>query len=107
MSPRSDKWIRSLKENPAGKVVADDEGNRWQWESDDETARQLKQLSNDELAIEKTDVRPVSTGRDRERRDAVPPLPRDAAGRPVKPGARDAGGGFNPYDHSGKPRRRR
>ena len=26
MSPRSDKWIRSLKENPAGKVVADEEG---------------------------------------------------------------------------------
>jgi hypothetical protein len=25
--------------------------------------------------------------------------------RPLKPGARDSGGGFNPYDHAGKKKR--
>jgi hypothetical protein len=54
--PSGDKWIRSVKDNPAGKVVADPEGNRWEWQSDDETAHLLKKLNNDELSIEKTDI---------------------------------------------------
>ena len=46
------KWIRSIKENPAGKVVADPEGNRWEWQAEDDTSRLLNKLNNDELAIE-------------------------------------------------------
>ena len=30
MAGGQDKWIRSVKDNPAGKVVADPEGNRWE-----------------------------------------------------------------------------
>ena len=59
MPSGSDKWIRSIKDNPAGKVVADPEGNRWEWQSDDETSHLLKKLNNDELSIEKTDLRPT------------------------------------------------
>ena len=36
MPSGSDKWIRSIKDNPAGKVVADPEGNRWEWQSDED-----------------------------------------------------------------------
>jgi hypothetical protein len=104
MPPGSDKWIRSVKDNPAGTVVADSEGNRWEWRSDDETARQLKKLSNEELSIEKTDLRPtLKSGT--QRKAAAPPKP----AKPIassRTGARDAGGGFNPYDNSGKPKRR-
>ena len=102
MAPRSDKWIRPLKDNATGKVVADDEGNRWQWDSNDETARLLNRLDNDELAIEKSDLRP--TARTAKRQTAA--TPHEGIARRVKSGVRDAGGGFNPYDHSGKPRRR-
>lgn len=102
--PRPTKWIRPLKDNPTGKVVADDEGNRWQWESDDATAPLLKKLHNEELAIEKSDVRPVQkpTGEKRRTNAAAHEL----IGRPLKTGVRDEGGGFNPYDSGGKPRRR-
>ena len=101
MPSGSDKWIRSIKDNPAGKVVSDPEGNRWQWESDDETARLLKKLNNDELSIEHTDIRPT------------PVVPKGTAAAPPKAEtakplrkSRDAGSGFNPYDSSGKGRRR-
>ena len=59
MPPGSDKWIRSLTENKAGKVVADGERSRSEWQSDDDTHRLLKKLNNDELSIEKTDIRPT------------------------------------------------
>ena len=112
MPSGSDKWIRSVKDNPAGKVVADPAGNRWEWDSGqgDETSRLLKKLQNDELAIEQTDIvrRPLRradapTAEQRER-------PRTNDLQPSKPlkkktGGRDAGGGFNPYDNTGKPRR--
>ena len=101
MPQRPDKWIRSIKENPSGKVVADQEGNRWEWETNDETSRLLKKLSNDELAIESTDLRRVQPQRQETRDD---PLKR--ASRRPKAGARDSGGGFDPYDHAGKPKRR-
>jgi len=102
MPSNSDKWIRSLKDNPAGKVVADPEGNRFEWESQDDTSLLLKKLNNDELAIEKTDLyatpqRPAEAG-------AAAPEKKPAS-RPLKPGSRDSGGGFNPYDHAGKKRR--
>jgi hypothetical protein len=96
-----DNKIRSIKDNPAGKVVADAEGNRWQWDSNDDTAVQLKRLDNDELAIERTDIHPRPT----------PPAP-VAAAKPkterAKPLAkrRDVAGGVNPYDNPGKSRRR-
>jgi len=96
------KWIGSIKDNPAGKVVADTEGNRWQWDSEDETQRLLKQLENDALAIEKTDIRPVPSQKQKAAAGTAP----KPAGRPLKPGKRDSGGGFNPYDHAGRPRRR-
>ena len=110
MPPGSDKWIRSIKDNPAGKVVADPEGNRWEWQSNDETSHLLKKLNNDELAIEKTDIRPVLKGSESQTGVAHKTAPVTKAepprGRPSKTGARDSGGGFNPYDHSGKPKRR-
>jgi len=98
MPSNSDKSIRSIKDNPSGKVIADAEGNRWEWQSDDETSHLLKKLSNDELAIESTDLHPTiaPTG---ERTDA----PKRKTS--LKPGARDSGGGFNPYDHAGKKKR--
>ena len=95
------KWIGSIKDNPAGKVVADTEGNRWQWDSNDETQRLLKQLENDALAIEKTDIRPVPGQKQKAAADGAP----KPASRPP-PGKQDSGGGFNPYDNAGKPRRR-
>jgi len=102
MPSNSDKWIRSIKDNPAGKVVADPEGNRWEWQSNDETSHLLKKLSNDELAIESTNLHPtLDTGGEKA---AAPPNPK-RTNRPLKPGARDGGGGFNPYDHAGKKRR--
>jgi hypothetical protein len=99
MPSGSDKWIRSIKDNPAGKVVADPEGNRWEWQSDDETAHLLKKLNNEELSIEKTDIRPSLKGAPKAAEPGKPSLP-------LKPDARDKGGGFNPYDNSGKPKRR-
>src|SRR5678815_3018558 len=92
--------IRSLKDNPAGKVVADADGNRWEWDSNDETSIQLKKLHNEELSIERTDIRPR------------PPVKGHAAAaekskaESLKPAAkrRDSGGGVNPYDNPGKSR---
>ena len=97
------KPIRSIKDNPAGKVVTDGDGNRWEWGSNDETSHLLKQLTNDELEIEKTDLHPAPPKRGDESRSSERSL---IPKRSLKP-SRDAGGGFNPYDHSGrKPRRR-
>ena len=108
--PSGDKWIRSIKDNPAGKVVADPEGNRWEWQSEEETAHQLEKLSNDELAIEKTDIRPTPRGGTPKPAVAHKTRPAHEPGlpprRPLKSGERDAGGGFNPYDSSGKAKRR-
>jgi hypothetical protein len=104
MPPGHDKWIRSIKDNPAGKVVADPEGNRWEWDrgDQDETSRLLRKLHNDELAIEQTDLVP-NPGR----RNGAAAKRADAEERPKGPKkSRDAGGGFNPYDSSGKPRGR-
>jgi hypothetical protein len=101
---RENKPIRSLKDNPSGKVVADAEGNRWAWGSTDETSHLLKQLNNDDLAIEKTDIHPLPKRPDPDRTvKKAAPTP---VSRPLQSGTRDKGGGFNPYDHSGKPRRR-
>ncbi len=102
MPSGSDPKIRSIKDSPVGKVVADAEGNRWQWDSNDETAVQLKKLNNDELAIERTDIHPRPTPPGRAAAAAKPKT------EPAKPLAkrRDAGGGFNPYDNPGKSRRR-
>jgi hypothetical protein len=103
MPSNSDKWIRSLKDNPAGKVVADPEGNRFEWESQDDTSLLLKKLNNDELAIEKTDLYATSEPAAKPGTAASPAG--KPASRPLKPGGRDSGGGFNPYDHAGKKRR--
>ena len=99
MPSNSDKWIRSVKDNSAGKVVAEPGGNRWEWQSEDDTSLLLKKLNNDELAIEATDIHPTSSPP--ERKAATPKVP----SRPLKAGARDSAGGFNPYDHAGKKRR--
>jgi hypothetical protein len=103
MTSGSDKWIRPLKHNSAGKVVADPDGSRWEWQSEDETALQLKKLDNAELAIERTDLHPAMTADDAKAAASATPKP-----SPGKPPAkrRGAGGGFNPYDNPGKPRRR-
>jgi len=102
MPSNSDKWIRSIKDNPAGKVVADPEGNRWEWQSEDETSHLLKKLSNDELSIESTDLHPQIERPDRR---TATPTASEPPRRSVKPRSRDSGGGFNPYDNAGKKRR--
>jgi hypothetical protein len=105
MPPGHDKWIRSVKDNPAGKVVADPEGNRWEWDrgDQDETSRLLRKLHNDELSIEQSDIvpNPRRNGAAAKQSDA-----RELRPKGLKKSARDAGGGFDPYDSSGKPRRR-
>ena len=102
--PDSKKWIGALKDNPAGKVVAEGGANRWQWDSEDETQRLLKLLENEELSIETTDIRPVPKKTQAPAdRTTTPAATRES--RPLKP-KRDSGGGFNPYDHAGKTRRR-
>jgi hypothetical protein len=103
MPSGSDNKFRSIKENPAGKVVADHEGNRWQWDSNDDTAIQLKKLHNEELSIEQTNIQPRPTSPERATADAKPRIEKPAKS-PAK--RRDAGGGFNPYDSPGKSRRR-
>jgi hypothetical protein len=99
-----DKSIRPLKDNAAGKVVADEDGSRWEWDRahQDDTSRLLRKLNNDELAIEQTNIRPkpFSARGTRPTTAAAPPS------KPLKKPSRDAGGGFDPYDSSGKPRRR-
>jgi hypothetical protein len=110
MPSGSDKWIRSIKDNPAGKVVADPEGNRWEWQSTDDTSHLLKKLNNDELSIENTDIRPSLKGGGAKmgvpHETAPVGKPEAPLGRALKTGARDSGGGFNPYDNSSKPKRR-
>ena len=58
MAGGQDKWIRSIKDNPAGKLVADPEGNRREWEraAQEDTSRLLRKFNNDELANEQTDL---------------------------------------------------
>jgi hypothetical protein len=60
------------------------------------------ELRQEELAIESTNLhRTLDEGGEKKAAPATPKL----ATRPLKPGARDSGGGFNPYDHAGKKRR--
>ena len=66
------KWIRSLKDNAAGKVVTDGAGSRWEWDAQqDETSRQLRKLQNDELAIEQTNLQPKGVARGARQAPAV------------------------------------
>ena len=107
MAGGQDKWIRSVKHNPAGKVVADPEGNRWEWEraAQEDTSRLQRKLNNDELAIEQTDLVPNRlrhrdpTAKRAEKRD-------HDLSKALKTSRPHTGGGINPYDNSGKPRRR-
>ena len=99
-----DKSIRPLKENAAGKVVADEAGSRCEWDraQQDDTSRLLRKLTNEELAIEQTNIRPRPFSARGTRQTSAP----TQASKPLKKPSRDAGGGFNPYDNSGKPPRR-
>ena len=92
-----------MRENNAGKVVAEGDRSRWEWQSDDDTAHLLKKLTNEELSIEKTDIRPTLISS--RRTLAGLPITAKQQSRPLKP-SRAAAGGFNPYDHAGKPKRR-
>jgi hypothetical protein len=104
----SHKWIRPLKENRAGKVVPDSAGSRWEWDGaeSEQTSRLLRKLHNDELAIERTDItpNPLRARGPGARRSS--PDEKRAKKTLKKTAGRDAGGGFDPYDHAGKPRRR-
>ena len=87
----SDKWVRSLTDNPAGKVLDAPNGRRWEWdpEQDDETARQLGALHNEELAIERSGI--VPTPRQTARGVAEPTAdarPRSSQTPGAKPGIR-------------------
>jgi|SRR5262245_56441915 len=99
-----DKSIRPLKDNAAGKVVKDEAGSRWEWDKaqQDDTSRLLRKLNNDELTIEQTNIRPKPFSARGTRRTSVPAPP----SKPLKQPEREPGGGFDPYDNSGKPRRR-
>jgi hypothetical protein len=102
----SHKWIRPLKENRTGKVVTDSAGSRWEWDNaeSEQTSRLLRKLHNDDLAIERTDITPNPLRASRARRSSAE---EKRAKKPLKKtGGRDAGGGFDPYDHAGKPRKR-
>ena len=101
------KKIRRLEDNSAGRVVKDTVANRWEWSpiEPDETARLLRALQNDDLRIERSRLtRKRSAPRKRNESAVALELARRRAYD--ESGGRDAGGGFNPYDHSGKPRRR-
>lgn len=109
MATGSDKWIRPLTDNRAGKVVDAPNGRRWEWgpEQDDETARQLGALHNEELAIERSGI--VPTPRRTNYKVTEPSAdawPRRSQTPGEKSSGRDAGGGFDPYDNPGKPDRR-
>jgi hypothetical protein len=110
MAPEdNDKKIRRLEDNPVGRVVSDAAGNRWEWNSlaPDETSRLLRALHNDELEIERSSITRKRRGNSQRRNetDVALDLARQRShDRPRD--SRDAGGGFNPYDNSGKPRRR-
>jgi hypothetical protein len=108
MANENDKKIRRLEHNPAGRVVTDAVANRWEWSpiADDETARLLRALQNDALRIERSKITPRSHSATHRRNEADVAL--DLARRRThdESGGRDAAGGFNPYDHSAKPRRR-
>ena len=104
----NEKRIRRLEDNPAGRVVTDPSVNRWEWSPlvQDETARLLRTLQNDELQIERSSIerKPRAAPQKRNEADVARDL---APHRVLDPSrGRDAGGGFNPYDHSGRPRRR-
>jgi hypothetical protein len=100
--------IRPLDDNAAGRVVSDRTANRWEWSpvDRDETARLLRALQNDHLAIERPKVAPRTRRSTPIRTEADVAL--DFAQRKTleRSGGRDAGGGFNPYENPGKPRRR-
>ncbi len=110
MSSGSQKWIRSLRDNPAGKVVSSPNGSRWEWdqEQEDETARLLRKLQNDELAIERSGIVPTPghAARGAIQRTAEPPRGRHQQFGKKPSKSRDAGGGFDPYDNPGKPNKR-
>jgi hypothetical protein len=116
MASDRDKKIRSLKDNPAGKVVSDSGGNRWEWgSSTDETTRLLNELNNDELTLERTGITPKAGEQAPDKPEPKagpaarkkPGAPEQPAAKGAKPAsARDAGGGFNPYDHTSTPRKR-
>jgi hypothetical protein len=99
-----DKSIRPLKDNAAGKVVKDDSGSRWEWDGahQDDTSRLLRKLNNEELAIEQTNIQPKPFSARGTRQASAPAPP----SKPLKKPRQDPGGGFDPYDNSGKPRRR-
>jgi hypothetical protein len=104
--PGQDKWIRPLKDNAAGKVVKDEAGSRWEWDAQqDETSRLLRKLQNDELAIEQTNITPNPSAA-KSLREGRRPVAASSPTKPLKKAGPDAGGGFNPYDSSGKPPRR-
>jgi hypothetical protein len=77
--------------------------NRFYWVSLDDTSLLLKKLNNDELAIEKTDL--YATPEPAAKPETAASPAGKPPSRPLKPGGRDSGGGFNPYDHAGKKRR--
>jgi hypothetical protein len=109
MTSGDDKWIRSIKDNPAGKVISDDaDGNRWEWDQSnaDGTSRLLRKLENHELSIEHTDIKlKHPSRRATSAEQAAEPTERRQSKVNPKRGSRDAGGGFDPYNSSGKPRR--
>ena len=82
MAGGQDKWIRSVKDNPAGKLVADPEGNRREWgrAAQEDTSRLLRKFNNDELANEQTDLVPnrcdIATQRRSAQRSATPTSPK-------------------------------
>jgi hypothetical protein len=82
--------------------------NRWNFSQveQDETARLLRALQNDALKIERSSIMRKSRGAPRKRNEADVAFDLARCRALDRSGGRDAGGGFDPYDHSSKPRRR-
>ena len=92
------KRIRSLDDNPAGKVVSDAGGNRWEWRSDgdDPTTRLLRKLSNTDLALEPTGVVRKLSPTSNERASSTS----WEVGLDLDDTGITSGGGFDPYNSS-------
>lgn len=80
-------------EEPAGRVEFDSRGNSvWRWAREvlDNTSTLLKRLDNTDLSLEPTRQVRIIGGPGKSRKSP--------GNGPAKPGGRDNGGGFDPYN---------
>jgi hypothetical protein len=102
------KKTRRVEEISAGRASTKSFANppEWTQPEHEEAARVLRALRNDELRIERSMI--TRNRRSLPRKETETDVALNLARRRShdESGGRDAGGGFDPYDHSEKPRRR-